>query len=528
MRRGDEEEAIERHTRRTLAPPGEIFPVYTPEPRGGLDILGRMHAITYTGTLQGDGPHLYEHKFDDDAAPLVGADQRGQLFILGGNYTTTERGITDINPAGLPNGFEGEQVNPRHQNPPASRVKPDGKWHRLIPGIDKDPRDLSPEYIRTDGGDIVQTVRLDPELEQWIALETEGRHRGEMYFTDVGSESHHPTKQAAMRALDPSPFDNPLPNRSHRPPQSVRDTAAAALERRSMISRARKGGTRIGVGRGRQLARGGPVSDRTLARMRSFFARHDTPQERRARRDPMSPAAIAWDLWGGDPGRMWADSKRTTPNPPPPWVGPAALGAAVGYLSKPTPPPETGASYSACLAMGLIPDDDAAALAAALANIETEEAADRAYYEAREQGATISEAEAIAAQIPRQNPTLLPLAPENKKWSAAAARKRIKRWATKGKKTDWDRYARAFLYRDPAHPSVGYGFKLPIADVIKGELKAVPHAIEAAAAVLDGARGGVDISRSAHNKARRWVEAYYRKMGKTPPWPPYGPGTPKR
>jgi hypothetical protein len=46
----------------------------------------------------------------------------------------------------------------------------------------------------------------------------------------------------------------------------------------------------------------------TLQRMRSFFARHDTPAEREARRkDPYSPAAIAWDLWGGDAGRRWVE-----------------------------------------------------------------------------------------------------------------------------------------------------------------------------------------------------------------------------
>ena len=44
--------------------------------------------------------------------------------------------------------------------------------------------------------------------------------------------------------------------------------------------------------------------------MRSFFARHDTEEERAARReDDTSPAAIAWDLWGGDAGRRWAESQ---------------------------------------------------------------------------------------------------------------------------------------------------------------------------------------------------------------------------
>jgi hypothetical protein len=126
------------------------------------------------------------------------------------------------------------------------------------------------------------------------------------------------------------------------------------------------------------------------------------------------------------------------------------------------------------------------------------------------------------------NPSTLPLAPAGRKWSAAAARKRIKKWATQGGRVNWDLYARAFLYRDPQKRDQVSGFKLPIADVIKGRLHAVPHGIEAAAASLEGARGGVDISAAAHARARQWLAAYYRKMGKRPPWPPVGPGTPRR
>ena len=68
----------------------------------------------------------------------------------------------------------------------------------------------------------------------------------------------------------------------------------------------------MGVARARDLSGGRAVSEKTKARMRSFFARHDTPEERKARKDPMSRASIAWDLWGGDAGRRWA----ALPNPP--------------------------------------------------------------------------------------------------------------------------------------------------------------------------------------------------------------------
>ena len=88
-------------------------------------------------------------------------------------------------------------------------------------------------------------------------------------------------------------------------PADVREIARDALERRRRYGR---GGTQVGVARARDIANGRNLSPRTLARMRSFFARHDTPAERAARaRDPMSPAAIAWDLWGGDPARAWIE-----------------------------------------------------------------------------------------------------------------------------------------------------------------------------------------------------------------------------
>lgn len=109
------------------------------------------------------------------------------------------------------------------------------------------------------------------------------------------------TRQLAPPGTQLALFNPPVP-------QEVRRVAAGALERRRTITRKRKGGTAVGVARARDLARG-RVSSRSVARMRSFFARHDTPAERLARaRDRYSPAAIAWDLWGGDAGRRWAKS----------------------------------------------------------------------------------------------------------------------------------------------------------------------------------------------------------------------------
>ena len=96
-------------------------------------------------------------------------------------------------------------------------------------------------------------------------------------------------------------------------PRAARSTAASALARRRERARRtrRPGGTAVGVARARDLANKRNLSERTLQRTESFFARHDTPAERAARRrDPMSRAAIAWDLWGGDAMRDWLRARR--------------------------------------------------------------------------------------------------------------------------------------------------------------------------------------------------------------------------
>jgi hypothetical protein len=62
------------------------------------------------------------------------------------------------------------------------------------------------------------------------------------------------------------------------------------------------------------------------------------------------------------------------------------------------------------------------------------------------------------------------------------------------------------------------GYKLPIADVIDGKLKAVPRAALAAAQVLHGARGGVDLPAKDVSAVKPHIERYYGKMGDEAPF----------
>jgi len=81
----------------------------------------------------------------------------------------------------------------------------------------------------------------------------------------------------------------------------------------------------------------------------------------------------------------------------------------------------------------------------------------------------------------------LPLAGKDRRWDGDAAEKRVRAWAGAEDKPN-ERLRKAFLWYDEKAPDKFGSYKFPIADVIRGQLKAVPRAIIAAAAVIDGAR----------------------------------------
>lgn len=92
------------------------------------------------------------------------------------------------------------------------------------------------------------------------------------------------------------------------PPDGVREEAQRGLDWRDEYGR---GGTEVGVARARDLSNGRSVSPDTARRMASYFARHEADKsgEGWSPGEDGYPSAgrIAWALWGGDPGRAWAD-----------------------------------------------------------------------------------------------------------------------------------------------------------------------------------------------------------------------------
>lgn len=89
-----------------------------------------------------------------------------------------------------------------------------------------------------------------------------------------------------------------------KPPQDVADEAALGLEWRKKYNR---GGTEVGVARAVQLKNKRTVLPDTIMRMASYFARHQGEGDNKEANGEPSAGAIAWKLWGGDPGKRWSE-----------------------------------------------------------------------------------------------------------------------------------------------------------------------------------------------------------------------------
>ena len=111
----------------------------------------------------------------------------------------------------------------------------------------------------------------------------------------------------------------------------------------------------------------------------------------------------------------------------------------------------------------------------------------------------------------------LPLADRARRWNGAAAEKRVRRWAGADDAPN-AKYRRAHLWYEAGKDDEFTGYKLLIADVIEGQLRAVPRGVTAAAAVIDGARGGLNVPDSDRPKLRRHLARYYTQMDEQPPW----------
>ncbi len=100
-----------------------------------------------------------------------------------------------------------------------------------------------------------------------------------------------------------------------KPPKEVRDSAKKGLELRKKFNRgglssqeAGKLGIGSGIIRASNLARGINISPSTIKRMHNYFSRHASDKKPgwSNSKNPTN-GYIAWMLWGGNPGKTWAN-----------------------------------------------------------------------------------------------------------------------------------------------------------------------------------------------------------------------------
>jgi len=111
----------------------------------------------------------------------------------------------------------------------------------------------------------------------------------------------------------------------------------------------------------------------------------------------------------------------------------------------------------------------------------------------------------------------LPLADRDRAWDGAAAESRVRAWAGADDAPN-EKYRDAHVWYDAENKENFGAYKLLIADVVDGELIAVPRGVMTAGNVMQGSRGGVDLPDKDIDRVKSHLAKYYAKMGDTAPW----------
>ena len=111
----------------------------------------------------------------------------------------------------------------------------------------------------------------------------------------------------------------------------------------------------------------------------------------------------------------------------------------------------------------------------------------------------------------------LPLTGRDQDWDGSSAERRVRKWAGAEDGPN-EKYRDAHLWYDAENKDNFTAYKLLIADVVDGDLRAIPRGVMAAGNVLQGGRGGVDIPGSDVDRVKSHLAKYYKKMGDEAPW----------
>lgn len=101
-----------------------------------------------------------------------------------------------------------------------------------------------------------------------------------------------------------------MADKTYKPTAGMASAARRALKWKK---EGKRGGTSVGLARANQLANMENLSESTVARMYSFFSRHEVDKQATGfsagEEGYPSPGRVAWDLWGGDAGFSWSRAK---------------------------------------------------------------------------------------------------------------------------------------------------------------------------------------------------------------------------
>ena len=135
-----------------------------------------------------------------------------------------------------------------------------------------------------------------------------GKFRSGKHDTDLLPKGHPmSTKKSRFKQIS---------KETYKPNSGMIEAARRGLQLRAEQSPSRRGGTAVGIARARDIVNGKSLSDSTVLRMYSFFARHAVDEKaqgwRVGEKGYPSKGLQAHLLWGGDAGRSW--SKRIRDN----------------------------------------------------------------------------------------------------------------------------------------------------------------------------------------------------------------------
>jgi hypothetical protein len=93
---------------------------------------------------------------------------------------------------------------------------------------------------------------------------------------------------------------------SYIPTVETANNAKMALKVREEKPDSQKGMTSVGLARARDLANRRPLSEETVRRMKAYFDRHEIDKQGSTWNE-QGKGWQAWNGWGGDAGRSWAN-----------------------------------------------------------------------------------------------------------------------------------------------------------------------------------------------------------------------------